>query len=91
MEVFITGTPEINNDEIGRVVDFLNCQKGPINFIDLEVLSKESLERIIEDYNPDYGFQVESLNKISKSYRFKNDLHFSQYLVVLTSYKLDFE
>ena len=38
MEVFITGTPEINNDEIGRVVDFLNCQKGPINFIDLKMI-----------------------------------------------------
>lgn len=91
MEVFIAGTPEITKEEINKVVDFLSCQKGPINFVNLDVLSKESLESIIENYNPEYGFQIESLKKISKSYRFKNDLHFSHYLVVLTSYKLDFE
>lgn len=90
MKVYITGTPEINEFEIQKVVGLLNKQNGPLEFLASDILIQDFVDKSILKRNDSQTLSFDEIIEISEMYRTRFDIDSKSLLVILSSLKLDF-
>lgn len=89
MNVYITGTPEISNIKINKVVESLNRVQGPLKFFSVSKLSKATYRNTVDFDNDSSPLFFETLNYVANSERDCFGYPTEDFIVILTSKKLE--
>ena len=90
MNVYITGTPELSEDEVHEVVNVLNETRGPIRFQFSEILSAERVVKSNPKFNDLDSIELltfDELFQYGETNRMIFDFSADAFVVVLTSYE----
>ena len=90
MNVYITSTPELSEDEVREVIDVLNETKGPIIFQFSEILSAERVAKSNPKFNDLDSIQLLTFDELfnyCETNRMIFDFSDDAFVVVLTSYE----
>ncbi len=92
MVVNITGTSEINPDQISLVVSILNKSKGQITYKVLNPIPAEIMRMTIKDIDTKENswYMFNKLDEISNNFRFYKSIDPNQFVVVLSNITLNF-
>lgn len=90
MQVYITGTPDVTNRLIDRVVDLLNKCQGPLKFVAHESLTTNYFSNIVGDNNDSPMITFDQIVNLCDHYRFDENIEINSFVIVLSSIKLDF-
>ena len=91
MNVFISGTPGVNESLINHTIKFLNKFDGHFRFIKTKKITEKQLMIILKSDTPINTFYFNQLDEISNFYRGVNEISNNDFLVILSDLKLDYE